>query len=88
MYIREIILSGIRTIAEEQQIQLAPLADDLSLMDSGLDSLGFAILVSRLEDELGFDPFIEADQAGFPLTLGDLIKMYEKTNATAELKTA
>ena len=31
--------------------------DDLVLLDSGLDSLCFAILVARLEDELGVDPF-------------------------------
>jgi acyl carrier protein len=38
--------------------QLAPLYDDLVLVDSGLDSLCFAIVVARLEDALGIDPFI------------------------------
>ena len=83
MTIREMVLSEIQKIGVEQQVQLAPLTDDLSLMESGLDFLGFAILVSRLEDELGFDPFTAADEATYPETIGDLINLYE--NATARV---
>jgi acyl carrier protein len=83
MTIKEIILSEIRKIGEEQDKQLAPLTDDLSLLDSGLDSLAFAILVTRLEDELGLDPFTQADEARYPVTLGDLIKFYENAVARA-----
>ena len=36
------------------------------LLNSGLDSLCFAILVTRLEDELGFDPFTISDDVYFP----------------------
>ncbi len=46
-------------------------------MDSGLDSLCFAIVVARLEDALGFDPFGTNDDARFPVTLGDFIAFYE-----------
>jgi acyl carrier protein len=81
MNIREIVLSAIRKIAEEQAAELAPLADNLKLMDSGLDSLGFAILVTRLEDELGLDPFTEANEASYPITIGDLLNLYENTAA-------
>jgi acyl carrier protein len=81
MNIREIVLLEIRKIGEEQATKLAPLTDDLNLMDSGLDSLGFAILVTRLEDELGFDPFTEADEARYPVTLGDLMNFYEAAAA-------
>jgi acyl carrier protein len=81
MNIREMVLSKIRKIGEEQAAQLAPLTDDLSLMDSGLDSLGFAILVTRLEDELGFDPFTAADEGRYPVTLGGLINFYEDAAA-------
>lgn len=88
MDLKEIILTEIRKIGEEQRTQLAPLSDDLSLVDSGLDSLGFAILVSRLEDELGFDPFTEGDQTSYPLTLGDLIDMYVKANRSCPSKIA
>ncbi len=44
---------------------------------SGLDSLCFAILVTRLEDELGIDPFTASDEVYFPVTLGDFVRLYE-----------
>jgi acyl carrier protein len=81
MTIRETIFSEIRKIGEEQAAQLSPLTDDLKLMDTGLDSLGFAILVTRLEDKLGFDPFTEAGEASYPVTLGDLLNFYENAAA-------
>ena len=46
-------------------------------MDSGLDSLCFAIVVARLEDSLGYDPFSVTEDVQFPVTLGDFIKFYE-----------
>ena len=58
-------------------LPLAPLTDDLSLLDSGLDSLCFAILVSRLEDEIGVDPFTSSQDGKFPNTVGELIAFYE-----------
>jgi acyl carrier protein len=66
-----------KQIAREHGKTLAPLTDDLVLLDSGLDSLGFAVLVARLEDTLGIDPFTTAEDAMFPLTLGDFVKVYE-----------
>jgi acyl carrier protein len=64
-------------IAREHGKTLAPLHDNLVLLDSGLDSLGFAVLVARLEDTLGIDPFTSAEDAMFPVTLGDFVKVYE-----------
>jgi acyl carrier protein len=71
------IQSEIRKVASEQQVKLAPLSDDLNLLDSGLDSLCFAILVARLEDSLGVDPFTASDDVTFPVTLGDFVQAYE-----------
>jgi hypothetical protein len=71
-------------IAEEQHIKLPPLSDDLVLLDTGFDSLAFAILVARLEDSLGVDPFTASDEVQFPLTLGDFVRLYE--NATSNLE--
>jgi acyl carrier protein len=64
-------------VAQEHGKILAPLNDDLVLANSGLDSLGFAVLVARLEDTLGVDPFTAAEDAFFPVTLGDFVKVYE-----------
>jgi len=81
MTIRLTILSQIQQVAAEQKKILAPLTDDLSLLDSGLDSLCFAILVARLEDLTGVDPFTSADDAKFPNTVGELIAFYEHVAA-------
>ena len=45
------------------------------------NSLCFAILVARLEDRFGIDPFSAADEAVFPVTLGDFIGLYQKVAA-------
>ena len=75
------ILSEMQRIAADQQVKLPPLNDELSLHETGFDSLGFAILVARLEDDLGIDPFTISEDASFPLTLGDFIKAYENVPA-------
>jgi len=81
MSIRETILAEIKGVAEEQGKTLPELRDDLPLGKSGLDSLCFAILVARLEDELGLDPFTASEEVYFPATLGELIDLYERVPA-------
>lgn len=77
MTIRLTILSLIKEVAAEQKKTLAPLNDELALANSGLDSLCFAIIVARLEDALGADPFTASEEVYFPVTLGDFIALYE-----------
>jgi acyl carrier protein len=81
MSVRLRIYSAMQQIAEEQKIALPPLVDDLSLHETGFDSLAFAILVARLEDDLGVDPFTMAEDAVFPLTVGDFVRAYENVPA-------
>ena len=54
-----------------------PLQDSTVLLESGLDSLGFAILVARLEEELSLDPFSSMENAIYPRTLKEFISIYE-----------
>jgi acyl carrier protein len=77
MSIRLRIFAAMKRIAEEQQIALPQLDDDLSLRETGFDSLAFAILVARLEDDLGIDPFTISEDSAFPLTVGDFVRAYE-----------
>lgn len=77
MSVRSKVLDNIRQVAAEQEQTLAPLTDDLVLLESGLDSLCFAILVARLEGELGVDPFTASEEIVFPVTLGQFIRLYE-----------
>jgi len=77
MSIKSTIISQIQQIAETEKKKVPPLTDDLVLLESGLDSLGVAILVARLEETLGFDPFTESEDIYYPVTLGDFIRFYE-----------
>ena len=69
-------------VAQNQNKVLAPLSDELGLLDTGLDSLCFAIIVARLEDHLGIDPFGAEDEVDFPVTVGDFIRLYEHAAAS------
>ena len=81
MSLRLSIVSQIERVAREQRKALLPLDDDLPLLESGLDSLCFAILVARLEDEIGVDPFTASPEAGLPTTFGEFVKFYENAAA-------
>ena len=76
--IRDEVFAQLRQVAEEQRKTLPPLQDTLPLMDSGLDSLCLAILVARLEDRLGIDPFSGEGASVFPVTVGDFVTAYER----------
>jgi hypothetical protein len=75
--VRALVLACFEATAREQQCDLPPLTDDAPLLDSGLDSLCFAIIVAQLEDELGVDPFSGLDDAFFPVTFGEFVQLYE-----------
>ena len=77
MSVKLTIMDQMAQIAREHGKVLAPLRDDLVLLDSGLDSLCFAVIVARLEDELGFDPFSASEDLEFPVTFSDFVKIYE-----------
>jgi acyl carrier protein len=77
MSVRETIVSEVERIAADNGWSLPHLTDDLVLLDSGLDSLAIAILVARLEDALGIDPFTASDNVAYPVTFGGFVKFYE-----------
>lgn len=83
MSARLTIIAEIEQVAKDQNKTLRPLADDLELLESGLNSLCFAILVARLEDKLGIDPFCISDDIEFPVTLGEFIGVYENVKLAA-----
>ncbi len=81
MSVRSKVIEAIQQIAKEQHVRLPALSDDLSLHETGFDSLAFAILVARLEDETGVDPFTISEDAAFPATIGDFVRAYENVPA-------
>ena len=78
MSVKATVIAEIQQIAADNKKTLPALTDDLVLLDSGLDSLAIAILVARLEESLGFDPFTESDDMAYPVTLGDFVRFYER----------
>ena len=81
MSIRLTVLSVVENVAAEQEKKLTPLENDTVLANSGLDSLCFAIIVARLEDALGVDPFTASEEVYFPVTFGDFVALYENAEA-------
>ena len=77
--LRETIIFAIRDAAEIRGSAVASeLTDGTVLLQSGLDSLGFAILVAQLEEDLGYDPFTMMDEPYYPRTLGEFVAVYER----------
>jgi hypothetical protein len=81
MSIETMVRAEFELVAREQDKVLTGLSDDTVLLESGLDSLCFAIIVARLEDQLGMDPFTASEDVYFPITLGDFIRFYQDAAA-------
>jgi acyl carrier protein len=76
MSVRSEVTDQFLKVASDHDKNLPPLTDDLPLLESGLDSLCFAVIVTRLEDSLGVDPF-STDDSLFPVTFGEFVQRYE-----------
>ena len=77
MSVQDLVKAQFEQVAIEQHRKLSRLLPELKLLDSGLDSLSFALIVARLVDALGFDPFNVTEEVKFPVTYGDFVKLYE-----------
>lgn len=76
--IKEIYIEVLEQTGSE--LLVSELTDNVVLLESGLDSLGFAILVATLEEKLEFDPFTMMDEPFYPTTFGEFVSIYEKMN--------
>lgn len=79
MSTRDVVHTEFREVARQQDRPLSGLDDGMPLTDTGLDSLCLAIIVARLEDRLGVDPFASADD--IPTTFGEFVALYERALA-------
>jgi acyl carrier protein len=61
----------------DRKLTVDKLEDSTEMLESGLDSLGFVILVSVLSDEIGFDPFVAMEEPIYPKTFGEFVSIYE-----------
>lgn len=76
--VRAVIVAEIAALFDEEGLPPAELQDSTVLLESGLDSLGFAVLVTRLEDTLGYDPFTLMDEPVYPRTLEEFVDVYQR----------
>lgn len=76
--LRNQIITAIKETADVRGSEIGSLNDETVLLESGLDSLGFAILVARLEEELGYDPFVMMDEPVYPRTLAEFVEIYQR----------
>jgi acyl carrier protein len=74
-----------QTLAQVALIANCQLIDDINdetvLLQSGLDSLGFAMLVAQLEEDLGIDPFSQLQLAVYPRTFAEFVSIYQQAQA-------
>lgn len=87
MDIRPIVVEELVALFEEDDLTMPEFTDDLLLLETDLDSLGFAVLVTRLEDRLGYDPFSLMDEAIYPATLKEFVDIYERFGPEARSAT-
>lgn len=80
MIIKDVIKEKYMDVLEQigSELTVSELTDNIILLESGLDSLGFAILVATLEDELEYDPFTMMEEAVYPTTFGEFVAIYQK----------
>jgi acyl carrier protein len=81
MGLQAMIFEQFEQVARDQDKTLGALTPGTVLLESGLDSLCFARIVARLEDQLGVDPFTASEDVFFPATMGEFVKFYEDAAA-------
>lgn len=69
---------------EDRDDEPAELVDDTVLLETGFDSMAFAVLVARLDDELGFDPFTMTEDPVYPQTFAEFVAFYAQCAPKSE----
>ena len=73
------IKQAMQQVAELSDCTLdEPIEPTTLLLECGLDSLGYAMLVAQLEEDLGFDPFTELAIDTYPSTFAELLAIYQQ----------
>lgn len=75
--VRQAVQGAFEETAQAQARNLQPLGENTVLVESGLDSLCFALIVADLEDKLGVDPFSDLEDAFFPMSFGEFVQLYD-----------
>jgi hypothetical protein len=73
---REVVVREIEQLLAEEGRSPGQVTEEDGLIELGLDSLLFAVLITRLEISLGDDPFLAIGHGGVPRTVGELVQTY------------
>lgn len=84
MTTEQVIRDALTELFEEDELEVPEITDDLVLLETELDSLGFAVLVTRLEESLGYDPFSMMTEPVYPTTFGEFVAIYEQLAPTVD----
>ena len=77
--IEQVVRQAMQQVAELSDCQLVPnIESETLLLECGLDSLGYAMLVAQLEEDLGFDPFTELQIDVYPNTFAEFLAIYQQ----------
>lgn len=77
MNLEQQIKQAMQQVAELSDCKLVEsIGTNTLLLESGLDSLGYAMLVAQLEEDLGFDPFTELQIDIYPSTFAEFLAIY------------
>lgn len=79
MNIEQAVRNAMQEVAQLSDCQLVePIQADTLLLQCGLDSLGYAMLVAQLEEDLGFDPFTDLAIKIYPSTFSEFVAVYQQ----------
>lgn len=79
MNLEQQIKQAMQQVAELSDCKLIePIHANTLLLECGLDSLGYAMLVAQLEEDLGFDPFTELEIDIYPSTFAEFLAIYQQ----------
>ena len=73
---REQVIEQIRLCFADEGVTFEDSMLSAGVMDLGVDSMTYAILVARLERETGSDPFTQNSTLPYPETLEDFVQAY------------
>lgn len=80
MNLEQQIRDAMQQVAQLSDCQLVePIESTTLLLECGLDSLGYAMLVAQLEEDLGIDPFTELGIATYPSTFAEFLAIYQQS---------
>ena len=77
MDLQKTLSEVINAVLAEDGLQHVDLIEETQLGEIGLDSLGFAIVIARLEKLVGYDPFTEGNVTQYPSTFGKFLEIYQ-----------